>query len=316
MPHINDYNQVEDFAADESFQEYCFESSKASKTKWDRYKKQFPDKAPMTDEAKVLILMLGLSNTSPKDENKPIRYLSPVWRKGAISVTIVFILGFLVHNFITSSGEEYQMVSKTAEGNELSMMLSDLSKIDLRKNSTLQFKESWTDSNLREVWLEGEAFFEVEKSRDKIKPFLVHLPKGQVKVFGTKFLVKCDSTSAQILLEEGKIAFEINDKNFDLEPGDVLNYTLQGMSIVHDADIRAYDSWRTSQLSFQNEELGNILEILKHSYGLEVALGNSSLKSRKISANVYQNDPHLLLEAIAVIYNIDMVEDAGQIILK
>lgn len=67
------------------------------------------------------------------------------------------------------------------------LILPDGSKVWLNSESKLEYQSNFNDS-IREVTLEGEAFFDVVK--DKTRPFIVHTSDIDIRVLGTAFNVK------------------------------------------------------------------------------------------------------------------------------
>jgi len=276
---ITKYQSVEEIAASESFQDYCLRRTQVSKRKWDSYIASNPEQMDMIEEAKFLVMMFGTDNA--------------------------------LHG--NTPTEEPRIQSKQIPRKKMSVMISN---INLRDGSSIRFAESWERADSREVWLDGEAFFDVKSMKKENKPFTVNLSKGIIHVLGTKFLVKSDTTSTFIALEEGLVNFEIDGTSYELQAGDVIKYDDQNINIQRSKNTRLYDSWRNAQMSFKNASLQSIINTINNSYELEVVLENTKLKERKITATVKQNDPRLLLKAISTIYDIQITEKDNKIILK
>lgn len=80
----------------------------------------------------------------------------------------------------------------TQYGEQRVVELPDHSVVSLNANSTLRFRNDWSQANtLREVWLDGEAFFSVQKQEGAAGPakFIVHTNDLDVEVLGTRFNV-------------------------------------------------------------------------------------------------------------------------------
>lgn len=72
-------------------------------------------------------------------------------------------------------------------GGEYRMVLADGTRVMLNAETRLRFPEAFGDGE-RRVFLEGEAYFEVAKERER--PFWVDFREGTVRVLGTQFNVK------------------------------------------------------------------------------------------------------------------------------
>src|SRR5690606_8958967 len=115
---------------------------------------------------------------------------SLLWRRVAAVFVGATLMGLLYYFFMTAPSTVYYA---TDFGEIQTITLPDGSKATLNGNSTLQISENWEES--REVWLDGEAFFEVKKIPEKSsqpgalrgKKFLVHTHHLAVEVLGTTF---------------------------------------------------------------------------------------------------------------------------------
>ena len=105
-------------------------------------------------------------------------------------------------------------------GGEYRLELSDGTKVWLNAETELRFPVSFS-GNTRDVYLKGEAYFEVKKDADC--PFLVHSSMGCVKVLGTSFNVRyyADEREVVTTLESGKVMYFSDDlsKTVVLSPG-------------------------------------------------------------------------------------------------
>ncbi len=90
------------------------------------------------------------------------------------------------------------------------LKLSDGSVVNINSESTLHFPVEFSSEN-REVYLEGEAFFDVV--RDDKSPFMVHTGDKTITVLGTKFNVSAyrDDQEWMATLVQGKISVTARD---------------------------------------------------------------------------------------------------------
>ncbi|MFR7876595.1 MAG: FecR family protein [Butyricimonas paravirosa] len=117
---------------------------------------------------------------------------------------------------VNETGMEDSLVFNTLivpKGGEYSLELPDGTVVWVNSESALRFPEKFT-SNRREVFLEGEAYFEVKK--DANRPFYVHTEAGKVRVLGTAFNVCAYSNDRfwQTTLVEGSVMINQEEKKF------------------------------------------------------------------------------------------------------
>ena len=103
-------------------------------------------------------------------------------------------------------------------GAEYNLVLSDGTKVYLNAGSELRFPVAFV-GDVREVYLNGEGYFEVAK--DSTKTFKVHAADMTAIVLGTSFNVKAysDQGHAETTLEEGHVRVVCGHREFDVHPG-------------------------------------------------------------------------------------------------
>ena len=136
---------------------------------------------------------------------------------------------------------------------------------------------------MREVFLTGEAWFQVAKM--KRKPFLVHTPFYDVQVTGTTFDVKAYAIDKEVIttLEEGAVhvtAFKNSKFNEEkvLIPGEQLIYNKELNSIqVSGVNTKWYTSWKENKLMFVNMSVKDLRILLERKYGVDIEISDSSI---------------------------------------
>lgn len=155
--------------------------------------------------------------------------------------------------------------------------LADGTRVTLNAGSTLKFPEKFPPTGAREVYLSGEAFFDVEK--DAAHPFIVHAGTGYVRVLGTAFNVNCydDAPSLVTTLVEGRVAFggEMLSEEISLTPGmQAVHDRRSGTVTTADVDVSEFTGWRQGLFSFREQLLPEILKTVARWYGCRVVYEN------------------------------------------
>ncbi|MEO1514711.1 MAG: FecR domain-containing protein [Bacteroidota bacterium] len=319
----NRFETVEDFAADEDFQDFCLKPNSARRAKWRQYMKDHPEQLDMIREARQLVEMLHVplahSSHTSRTSTSPAKKRS-WWPAVAASLLALVVLGIAFQKWLPSTAAvalQQERMSLTGEMGNTTYTLPDQSKVVLREGATISWMNPWTKSSKREVWLEGEAFFDVQ--HDPMigqASFDVHLDDGSIQVLGTSFLVKPQPKDLSILLATGKIAYRSRGNTYHLKPGDHLQQSTSSISIQHDVNVEDFLLWQQKGISFSGETIAQVVRQLNQSFDLDIRIGRSDLRNKKISASISQSDPQLLLEAIATIYDIQIIRQGDQITLK
>jgi len=115
-------------------------------------------------------------------------------------------------------------VQNSAAEDMKELTLPDGSLVKLNSFSKLEYDSSF-DGDTREVWLSGEAFFDV--AHNEAKPFIIHSGRVNVRVLGTAFNVKAypDQKNVETSLIRGSVEVTVNDepgKKYLLKPNQKL----------------------------------------------------------------------------------------------
>lgn len=135
------------------------------------------------------------------------------FRWAAAAVFLVFS-SLMVYNFLDTP-PEVTTLSYQSDLKETIIYLPDSSKVWLNKGATLSYSAAQWDE-LREVTLEGAAYFEVKKGAT----FTVHSPLGSVQVLGTTFSVVTQKDLFAVTCFSGKVAVHHDNKEIILEARD------------------------------------------------------------------------------------------------
>ena len=143
--------------------------------------------------------------------------------------------GLVYQNNVGKQGPEliYNILEVPSNG-EFFMQLADGSKVWLGACSKLKYPVAF-NGDTREIYLEGEAFFDVAKNPDK--PFIVKTKDFLVKALGTSFNVMnySDESFSHTTLKTGKIEVTTQEQKLVLEPGEQVYYK------DHQASVRNVD---------------------------------------------------------------------------
>ncbi len=182
-------------------------------------------------------------------------------------------------------------------GKRTSIVLSDGTKIWVNSGSQLIYPTEFTGKK-REVFLEGEAFFEVEE--DRKRPFIVTTAIRSIEVYGTSFNVfayKSDQNFETVLVEGSIALFEPDANWFDkpevvLEPNQlyVLNKKTN-RSYLKTVDVEYYTSWIDGKLLLDQMTMGKLAVTLQRLYNVNIIFSDKSIENYKITGklNLYDN---------------------------
>lgn len=209
---------------------------------------------------------------------------------------------------------------QTKYGERITITLPDESSVVLNGNSKLRYANNWSDDQVREVWIDGEGFFAVQHTKNHQK-FIVHTREGlSVEVLGTKFNVKTRESGSEVLLTEGKVKLNVDNKAASavyLSPGELATVKEKKLSKRVVKEDTQYTSWVKSKLVFDKTPLQELAQILRETYGLQVSFQDAELKERQLSGEISSATADDILFAIAETFNIKVTTmDDGSVIFS
>lgn len=239
-----------------------------------------------------------------------VRWLRP-WMKIAASLLLVVATGILALQLLNR-----KEVVATDYGEKRTITLPDHSVVILNANSSLHYADKWDTTAPREVWIEGEAFFDVahiNKDTQHVTPhqrFIVHSDGITIEVLGTSFNVKNRHGKTNIGLVTGKIKVE-NTGNADrpaivMLPGDYVEYG--GKSLLRNQKLERPEKlkdWTRKEIIFTNAALEEIIETLQDNYGYTVETKNNEhIRQLKIEGEINVANVDELLTVISTTLNV------------
>lgn len=192
-----------------------------------------------------------------------------------LKVAAVLFLGIIIGKLFFGNHGDSEISYYTSiapKGSVSQVVLPDSSYIYLNANSVIKYNVDGAKGN-REVFLEGEAWFNVQKSERK--PFIVHTHFYDVKVKGTEFNLKAYNNDDEVIttLEKGSIVIEFGKlkKTEQLEPGEQLVFNRNNNSTtIKNVDTHLYTSWKGNRLIFINMSFKDLVALLERKYGVKI----------------------------------------------
>lgn len=239
---------------------------------------------------------------------------NPVQRMLQIAAVIIAVVGgSILFNIFSSPDIQMQTLASNTEAVE--SFLPDSSKIQLNKNSTIEYPEKFA-GNKREVKLKGEAFFAVEHNPDK--PFIINAGDAQITVLGTSFNVEAyDNQNITVAVETGKVSLKYLDQEIILTPGMVGVYEVETKKVIENtAPAPDISYWRDKTLNFKSTSLLEVIKLLNDTYEVNISLANENLATCNLSASFADEELDTILELISTALNVKVEKDGEQIILQ
>lgn len=234
----------------------------------------------------LLILASGEKIKLDKNELKHIR---------ESGTTIAGDTGMLVYQENQREAEAVATYNELIipRGGEYSLCLSDGTVVHLNSESRLKYPVTFSGEE-RQVWLEGEAYFEVKKSAGK--RFIVSSSGVDVTVLGTKFNVTSYSGSGKVIttLVEGCVEVSVENqpgKQSRLQPDQQAVFDqLTGELKTREVDVLLYTSWKDGYYTFEQQPIGEIMEILARWYDIDIVFQDPDRRKTRFTGRLKRYD--------------------------
>ncbi len=201
------------------------------------------------------------------------------------------------NNAADTSMNELAVPTKT----DFHVTLQDGTNVHLNSKTRLKFPFSF--GNTREVFIDGEAFFEVKA--DPQRPFFVNFPGGRVQVLGTSFNINTyNSNQSYTSLVSGSAAVFADEEQMLLVPG------TQAAISDHKIEKQSFDtsnvlSWRQGIIYFDAIPLSTITEVIKRWYDVDIIL-ESKTGDVRLTTSLNKNKP--LVDFLQMLENTNLLK--------
>lgn len=173
---------------------------------------------------------------------------------------------------------------------DYTLTLADGTQVTLNSQTQIRFPFSFPGST-REVYIDGEAFFDVAKNA--AKPFIVHTPKTNIRVLGTRFNVNTyDPQKISTSLVEGSVNIHTDSHiAVTLKPGyeAVLNNDNNNFAVAG-FDSGETLSWLQGSYYFHNASLQQISKVLERWFDIKVQFKNNTLHNKTFSGVLFKTE--------------------------
>ncbi|MBC9796815.1 FecR family protein [Sinomicrobium weinanense] len=224
---------------------------------------------------------------------------------------------------LKTTGEPELNIIEVPNGNRFKLVLADSTVVHLNAGATLKYPVYFRKTGNREISLNGEAYFEVAK--DKERPFVVRSDDLEIEVLGTRFNFSSyqDKELSEVVLVEGSVKMKPNLPDHPsvsevvLKPGfkGALNNASETIE-VEEVDTYLYTAWINGKLIFRNKTFNEILETLERHYNVKIVNENQELGRSKFNTSFGDVKLERILFYFEKMYGISYEIKEDKIVIK
>ncbi len=311
------YN-LEDFLTDDDFRVWVKNGQPRNDFFWAKLRSEYPEKALLMDQAAELILTWEKQPSDLTHEeldhevnrilNESVRtmparktgFVQLRWWYAAAAVLVMVGLGWMVSGNKILSKSDYtykryvsaspvplkEITNKTEKPMKVS--LPDGSEVRLMPRAAVSYAPVFVQNHKREVFLSGEAFFEVRK--DKANPFFVYANDLVTRVVGTSFTIKSSAGRVEVIVRTGKVAvMQAKDLHSNEPVNEMLLTPNQQIVFTEDRPVMARSITENPvaiarpatkpDFTFDNQPVGEVFRLMQETYGIPILYDSARLEN-------------------------------------
>jgi transmembrane sensor len=336
--------RTDDFVLDEAFMQWVVRGE--NDAFWQQFLMEYPAQKGAIEKARDFILAArqvaypqpSTSTTetmwqnieTATSDNMPMKVVSRrwVWRAAAAVLVLAMASGaWLYFSKETPSvfGDKNTLVKevKTEYQQRKQLTLPDGSVVTLNANTKIKVSDNWSDDNTREVWLDGEAFFEVvKKPNTGAAKFIVHTPQLNVEVLGTAFNVKARRGATEVVLQSGKVrlnkAQDANFKEIVMNPGERVRIADETPKpVVNDkVETEKVTAWTNGKIIFDNTPLSEVVKAIEDHFGYEVVVQDKTLVTKLYTGELLTDSPDVFFKILSKTLHLKIDFEGKKMVIK
>lgn len=230
-------------------------------------------------------------SASRDSEAKEIQKFNAVWYKLAAAIVILATSAWFYLDRPSqpvSSMAQVQPVKleKLGKPERRFINLPDGSSVILNQNSNIELSKGFNQNGKREVYLTGEAYFDV--THDDARPFIVHTGKVLTTVLGTAFNIKSSPGNKTVTVTVARGKVKVGDEQ------NTYNVIVPNEQMVFDQDLTSHVvkpvkaesviGWTNEDIYFDDVSIKDVAKQLQDRFKISIVFSKEQIKACKFSA--------------------------------
>ena len=246
----------------------------------------------------------------------------------AVAAIFIFIIGasyliisqrsFFQNDHIISHADKTPVL-QTGASEIKENILPDGTKLYVNGNTRIDYIKNHFNKEKREIWIEGEVFFDVAKNPEK--PFIIHSGNLQTVVRGTSFNVKAYKEIGEISVsvKSGKVEVGTNNNTFGLLTAnrELIYNEKTHEHTINEANWEESVAWREGRLILKNANIAELKIRMKQLYAVDIIVEGNFLDNERFGLS-FQKGATLtdVMETISELYEVKYKETGiGEVII-
>lgn len=225
-------------------------------------------------------ILASLKNEIDKQTDlQPVVSKPDAWKivfrvSAVVFLPLLVLFSYLFYQNSISTVYPSNMIITVGAGEKTNVVLPDGTKVELNSETVLSYDAAGFNKKIREVELNGEAYFEVAKNEKN--PFIISTSHLKVHVLGTVF--NLSARDENDIIELNLLKGKININSYNTDNDEVMLYTNQravfskatGKMDVYKADVKNSTAWKRGEIVFKATPLNKVLREIERNYGVTI----------------------------------------------
>lgn len=213
-----------------------------------------------------------------------------------ISVAAILFIVFAVDLYFTDQKHlnKSSVISRFSSVKENRLIqLPDGSTVIVSPGSKLNYPSSFDGLAKREVYLDGQAYFDVK--HNPLKPFIIYTGKLKTIVLGTAFEINAwsDESEIRVTVSRGKVKVEDENNRIlsIITPNHQITYNLLNeKSIQKVVNAPEYLAWKDHDLLLSDVTIAEASALLEDRFQVKILIRDDHLKSKRFTTTVLKEE--------------------------
>lgn len=343
IPKNYDEYELDDFIADEFFVRWVKYAESEADYFWKKWLVNHPEKAPLIAQAQDFVLSVSYRHRAEPTELEFLQVLEGIhrkeqvaakerawvkWWRYAAGIGVFLSISWAAYWFgghhpageqaaLPPPQEQVWVERTNPAGQKSSLLLPDGTRVRLNAASSIRLEQG-LNGQTREVYLTGEAFFQV--AHDSARPFIIHTGQVSTTVLGTSFNVRAyPQEDLMVAVESGKVAVgESGQPSVLLDADDLLEVNTLNKDFIlkRDTDIGRYTAWQSGVLVYQDSPLSDIVRDIERWYGVSIQITGGVAITARYDGYFDNQTLENVLQGLCYVSNLSYRKEGKKVVLS
>lgn len=340
--------ETEDFILDDFFIHWVFTQEAEDDKIWTDWLLKYPEQEEKIKQAKSIARSIRFNKVNEIDQSEIDTFISRVkhtyqqprpqvtnWifaqKWLAVAASLILLLSFATYIYVSSKKElqntpsAYFLQAHNEGLNPILIHLQDGTAVILKPGSYFKYPKSFSKAS-REVFLNGEAFFEVHKNPKQ--PFLIHTEDMTTRVLGTSFTIRAykNEQRYKVVVNTGRVEVYTGSPNVSgsarqavvLWPNEQVTYQKGASKLLKERlkqPAPLSEEVTNKSFSFNNVPVEKVFQTLTDAYGIRIIYDEKIFSTCAVTAKLYSDNVYEKLNAICKAIDASFKVENGNIVI-